>query len=346
MSEGASSAPDAAVRLSMKRSSDSSHSESERKRLHTDHSTRDVVMLLDGVVKCVVGKMCLVDVNDWDFEFRDNLRVCGSDGATVACSSSGTTRELMSKNRVFSIFLLLPVMAMVICGGKTSGSVLVNTNVASWEQLGIAKNSIQFCSVVPRWRRRLHRQDGSLRRCSAIRCCGERVPCHSHQMGHSQQGSHDAPLLRARWVAQEFRGRCGDKREYFSETPDLALVKAVIAHAARRVRTLSWPCLTFGERISTLKRREEEQVVVRNTPSRAWGDELRKGLVSCNLTVGTVSRCCFHNELRSVAGTVHGDDIFVAGLRQDISKMGATLKERWETRDQMIGSKLGDQKEV
>ena len=47
MSEGASCAPDAAVRLSMKRSSDSSHSESEAKRLHTDHSTRDVVMLLD-----------------------------------------------------------------------------------------------------------------------------------------------------------------------------------------------------------------------------------------------------------------------------------------------------------
>ena len=77
----------------------------------------------------------------------------------------------------------------------------------------------------------------------------------------------------------------------------------------------------------------------------SWGDELRKGLVSCNLTVGTVSRCCFHNKLRSVAGAVHGDDIFVASPRQDISKMGATLKIRWETRDQMIGSMPGDQKE-
>ena len=47
------------------------------------------------------------------------------------------------------------------------------------------------------------------------------------------KGSDDAPQLRARWVAQEFRGRCGDKHEYFSETPDLALVKAVIAHAVR-----------------------------------------------------------------------------------------------------------------
>ena len=53
----------------------------------------------------------------------------------------------------------------------------------------------------------------------------------------------------------------------------------------------------------------------------AWGGELKKGLVSCSLT-GTVSRCCFHNELCSVAGTVHGDDFFVAGPRHEIAKMG------------------------
>ena len=38
---------------------------------------------------------------------------------------------------------------------------------------------------------------------------------------------------------------------------------------------------------------------------------------------------------------VHGDDIFVAGLRQDV---GAKLKKKCETRDQMIGSKPVDQK--
>ena len=31
------------------------------------------------------------------------------------------------------------------------------------------------------------------------------------------KGSDDAPQLSARWVAQEFRGRCGDKHEYFSD---------------------------------------------------------------------------------------------------------------------------------
>ena len=78
----------------------------------------------------------------------------------------------------------------------------------------------------------------------------------------------------------------------------------------------------------------------------SWGDEWRKGLVSCCLTDGTVSRCCFRNESCSVAGTVHGDDMFVAGPRQEFSKMEATLKIRWETRDQMIGAKPHDQKEL
>ena len=50
--------------------------------------------------------------------------------------------------------------------------------------------------------------------------------------------------------------------------------------------------------------------------------------------------------LCSVAGTVHGDDMFVAGPRQDAVKMGQTLKKRWETRDQMIEPKPDDQKEL
>ena len=62
--------------------------------------------------------------------------------------------------------------------------------------------------------------------------------------------------------------------------------------------------------------------------TRPAAASMRKGLVSCNLTVGAVSRCCFHNELRSVAGTVRGDDIFVAGPRQDIAKMGGETQEK------------------
>ena len=115
MSEGSSRSSDAAVRSSMKRSSDSSHFESETKRLHIDHSTRDVVMLLDdsdvshAVERC--REVCrrkgtfLVDVNDWDSESRDNLCAFGSDGTTVACSSGGATRKLMSNESRLLDFL-------------------------------------------------------------------------------------------------------------------------------------------------------------------------------------------------------------------------------------------------
>ena len=69
----------------------------------------------------------------------------------------------------------------------------------------------------------VHRSEAAKRGCRVI--CTKWVTVN--------KGSDDNPQIRARWVAQEFRGRCGDKLEFFSETPDLALVKAVTAHAAR-----------------------------------------------------------------------------------------------------------------
>ena len=185
------------------------------------------------------------------------------------------------------------------------------------------------------------------------------------------KGSADAPQLRARWVAQEFRGRCVDKHEYYSETPDLALVKAVIAHAARRAESEDIAVAVFDVRRAYFCAEEKRDTFVElldyvpaefgtthvgklrkalygtRPLAASWREELRKGFVSCSLTVGTVSRCCFHNELCSVAVTVHSDDIFVAGPRQvKKNKMGTTLKKIWETRDQVIGPKPGDQKEL
>ena len=164
MSELASSAPHAAIRLSMKRLGDSPRSESETKRHHAGHSTQDVVMLLDGSDVGQAVALCrevcrrseafFVDVNDWDCAFRDKLRAFGSDGTTVACSSRVEPPENSCRmNRAFSIFLLLPAAAMAVCREKPSGSVFVNTNVASWERMVIAKNSTQFWSIVFGWKR-------------------------------------------------------------------------------------------------------------------------------------------------------------------------------------------------
>ena len=123
--------------------------------------------------------------------------------------------------------------------------------------------------------------------------------------------------------------------EYFSETPDLALVKAVIVNAARLDESEDIVVAVFDVQRAYFYAEEKRDTFVElpdyvpaefqathvgklrkalygtRTAAASWGDELRKGLVSCNLTVGTVSRCCFHTELCSVAGTVHGDDIYL-----------------------------------
>ena len=150
----------------------------------------------------------------------------------------------------------------------------------------------------------------------------------------------------------------------------MALVKAVIAHAARLAESedvvvavsdvwrayfyaeekrdtfVELPEYVHAEFLATHVGKLRKALYGTRPAAASWRDELRKGLVNCNLTVGTVSRCCFHNELCSVTGMVHDDDIFVAGPRRDIAKMGATLKRRWETRDQMIGPKPSDQREL
>ena len=135
----------------MKRSSDSSNSESETKRLHTDHSTRDVVMLLDdsdvshAVERC--REVCrrkgtfLVDVNDWHCESRDNLRACGSDGTPVACSSGGATKELMSNE---------PRLLDFLAAARNSNGTLKRNTIAKC----VRQHKCGILEAVPMLRRR------------------------------------------------------------------------------------------------------------------------------------------------------------------------------------------------
>ena len=71
----------------------------------------------------------------------------------------------------------------------------------------------------------------------------------------------DQLQLRAR-VAQEVRGRGRDIKEYFSETPHLALVKAVSAHAARLVAQCDTVAAVFDVRRAYLYAEEKRSTFV------------------------------------------------------------------------------------
>ena len=204
---------------------------------------RDVVMLLDdsdvshAVERC--REVCrrketfLVDVNDWDCESRDNLRACGSDGTTVGCSSGGVAKELMSNESRLLDFCAAARNSNGNLQRKTIAKCVRQHKCVNLEAVGHCEefdsalvhrakmeekdfiDKMGVYDIVPR-------SDAAKKGCRVIRTRWVTV----------NKGSDDAPQLRARWVAQEIRGRCGDKHEYFSETPDLSLVKAVIAHAA------------------------------------------------------------------------------------------------------------------
>ena len=165
----------------------------------------------------------LVDVNDWECEFRDKLRACGSDGTTVACSSSGTTKELMSNESRLLHFLAAARNRSGNLQKKPIGKCVRQRKRGILGTVGHCEDFVHRAmmeekdfidkmgvyDVVPR-------SDAAEKGCRVIRTRWITV----------NKGSDDAPQLRARWVAQEFRGRCGDKHECFSGTPDLASVKA------------------------------------------------------------------------------------------------------------------------
>ena len=241
MRDGASSSSSSGVK---RLNDDSSNPESETKRFHADPSTRDVVMLLDdsdanqAVEQC--REVCrrsgtfLVDVDDWDSKSRDNLRVFGSDGTIVVRASGGITRDLMSNESGLLDFLAaarnsngnLQRKTIAKCVRQHKRGILgavghcevfdpILVHRAKMEEKDFT-DKMGVYDVVPQ-------SDAAKKGRRVIRTRWVTV----------DKGSDDNPQIRARWVAQEFRGRCGDKHEYFSETPDLAMVKAVIAHAAR-----------------------------------------------------------------------------------------------------------------
>ena len=160
----------------------------------------------------------------------------------------------------------------------------------------------------------------------------------------AKKESYDKPQLRARWVAQEFRCPEGDKHEYCSETPDLAMVKAVIAHAARLVgrgdtvvtvldgRQMYFfsdlPDYVPAEFRASHVRKLRRALYGTRPASASWMDELRKRV---RMMVGTVARCCFRNQSGSIAGAVDGDDIFVPGPREDVLEVEGATQEKGRT---------------
>ena len=131
--------------------------------------------------------------------------------------------------------------------------------------------------------------------------------------------------------------------------------------------TQSQQCLMFVERTFTLKKRGARSLRHPTTCAQTCVPRKRescakhsivldqqqclgamsclKGLISCGIVVETVSLCCFRNHFDSVAA-VHGDDIFIAGQREEVLQIGALFEKRWRTRDQLTGAGSGDQEEL
>ena len=191
----------------------------------------------------------------------------------------------------------------------------------------------------------------------------------------TNKGTEEAPNIRARWVAQEFKHMDGpDHGEHYAPTPGLDMVKAVLSHAAssrgkfgkdddvivvvvdiRRAYFYAKPAVdTFVElpdyydaAIRARKCGKLKRCLYGTRPAaRSWQRELEDGLKEAGMKIGVMSKCAFRSECGRVVGTMHGDDVLMAGPRSVIEKVRKCLRKRYETREQMISGRDGEPKEL
>ena len=184
------------------------------------------------------------------------MRACGSDGTTVACYSGGATKELMSNE---------PRLLDFLAAARNSNGNLQRKTIAKCvrqHKCGLleAVGHCELWSIVPRWRRKtsytrwesmMSFRDPMLRRKDAV----------SFAPGGSQ--STRGPMTLLSYVLGGLPRSsvvvAGTNTSTFSDTPDLALVKAVIAHAARRAESEDIVVAVFDVRRSYVYAEEKER---------------------------------------------------------------------------------------
>ena len=205
----------------------------------------------------------LVDVNG------DNLCACGSDGTTVVCSSGGVAKELMSNESRLLDFLAAARNSNGILQRKT---IATCASIQMWnpravghcEEFDLALVQDGGEDFIDKWESMTSFRDLMLRKKGAV------LSAPSGSQSTRGPMTHLSYVLGG--LRQEFRGRCGDKHEYFSETPDLALVNAVIAHAARLAESEDIVVTVFDVRRAYFYAEEKRDTFVelpdvRNSPS-------------------------------------------------------------------------------
>ena len=77
--------------------------------------------------------------------------------------------------------------------------------------------------------------------------------------------------------------------------------------------------------------------------ARNWGEELRKTMLSMGARPGLATPCAYHLKRgsRDTRMVIHGDDIVVAGVKEDLDFVQARLEARFSLKISRIGPTEG-----
>jgi hypothetical protein len=190
----------------------------------------------------------------------------------------------------------------------------------------------------------------------------------------TNKGTEEAPNLRSRLVAMEFKTGTAhmDSSEMFSAMPPLEAMRMIVSHAATRDNGEVRQLMIVDIRRAYFNAPARRPVFVEipaedweagdedkcaellaslygtRDAAKNWSEELRAFFLTLNAHVGKASPCTFliQRNGKPIRVAVHGDDIACAGLPADVKWLRAKIEERFETKVQVLGTGHGETKVV
>ena len=178
----------------------------------------------------------------------------------------------------------------------------------------------------------------------------------------TNKGSEEAPLIRSRLVARDFRVADTDREDSFAATPPWELKKLLMSQAANREGGKSRKMLLIDVKKAHLNPECKEDVFVElpkeagarpneigklkhwlygfRPAAAAWENHYAEKLQSEGFSRGLSTPVSFYNAAKDVSLVVHGDDFTFVGEDQELD-WAEDLMKRWhEVKDQGEGPVL------
>ena len=167
----------------------------------------------------------------------------------------------------------------------------------------------------------------------------ERVVTRKEKEKKTNKGTPEKPIVRARWIAQEYKWRTGLDCEHYAPTLGLDLVSGELSHAAAARKNKDHVVAVVEVRRAYFYAEPLPKTFVNTRTrcygtrqaARSWQREIEQGVKAAGLVMEEMSKCSFTSPCGKLVSRVTSCPSLVDAVRN-------SPRKRHEIREQMLGA--------